>query len=326
MVNLNLLEDTSVLVVGDLIMDQFVYGEPSRISREAPVLILQESRREINPGGAGNAAVNVAALGGVSKIVSLAGKDGGWNRLQDVLKEYDICTAGVEIDEKVETAVKTRIMAGSDQVVRQQVVRIDNVQQFNEDITENLFPKIKTYIKQNITEIDALLFSDYGLGFLNKSLIDDIIYLCQQNDVPIITDSRYDMLDFKQVTIATPNLEEAGKAVDMELSEENKLITAGREIIAEIDSDYLLITRGKEGMTLFYQSGNYEHIPVHNKKDVYDVTGAGDTVAAAVSLGLGAGLEVLDSVKLANIAAGIAVTKQGAAPVYLREVKEVVSL
>lgn len=326
MFDLNDLNQTSVLVAGDLLMDQFIYGEPSRISREAPVLIIDETKREINPGGAGNAAVNVSTLGGESEIISLVGNDDGWNKLEGVLQEYDICTAGIEVNETVKTAVKTRVMAGSDQVVRQQVVRIDNVQQFNSINKESLFSSIKTHIKQKLAEIDALLLSDYGLGFLEQDFLDAIIGLCQSHNVPVIADSRYDLLDFQGVTIATPNLAEAGRAVAMRLTDEDRLISAGRKIIEELSSDYLLLTRGKEGMTLFYRNGNFQHIPVDNKKDVYDVTGAGDTVAAAVALGLGAGFDVLDSVKMANKAAGIAVTKEGAAPVYLRELKEVVSL
>lgn len=317
--------ETDVIVLGDLIMDQFIYGEPARISREAPVLILDENDRKINPGGAGNAALNISALGGNTELISLAGNDNCWESLKQTLEDHDISTAGMIVDKNIQTAVKTRIMAGSDQVVRQQVVRIDKVKNTGKKLSADSLNNIKNYIKSIISRIDALLFSDYGLGLLSQELIDSIISLCKKNGIPVIADSRYGLLNFNNVTIATPNLEEAGRAAGMELSGNDEIISAGKKILNKISSDYLLLTRGKNGMTLFYDEGGYDHIPVVNQKEVYDVTGAGDTVAAALVLGLGAGLDVLKSVKIANSAASIAVTKEGAAPVYLEELIEVVS-
>ncbi len=322
MKDIDLFSEVSVLVLGDLIMDQFIYGNPDRISREAPVLILEETARQINPGGAGNAAVNIASLGGDARLAALVGDDGAWSRLGPELADKDVCVSSTHIDENLDSAVKTRIMAGSDQIVRQQIVRLDSRQKGQvKDVHRQ---KLYGSVAEIIDEIDVVLFSDYGLGLFKGEFISRLVNLCRSHAVPMVADSRYQLLDFAGVTIATPNLEEAGRAVESEIEGEEEVVAAGREILSSLQSDFLLLTRGKEGMTLLEAGGDYEHIPASNRLDVYDVTGAGDTVAAAVALGIGAGLEVLTAVKLANAAAGVAITKEGAAPVFKEELKEVV--
>ncbi len=322
MKDIDLFSEVSALIIGDLIMDQFIYGSPDRISREAPVLILEETARQINPGGAGNAAVNIASLGGNARLASLVGDDGAWSRLGPELADNDVCTSSTHVDENLDSAVKTRIMAGSDQIVRQQIVRLDSRQKGQ--IKDAHRQKLYDSVVEIIDEVDVVLFSDYGLGLLKGEFISRLVNLCQSHEVPMVADSRYRLLDFAGVTIATPNLEEAGRAVESEIGGEEEVVAAGREILSSLQSDFLLLTRGKEGMTFFEAGGDYEHIPASNRLDVYDVTGAGDTVAAAVALGIGAGLEVLKAVKLANAAAGVAITKEGAAPVFKEELKEVV--
>ncbi|SDL75058.1 bifunctional heptose 7-phosphate kinase/heptose 1-phosphate adenyltransferase [Halarsenatibacter silvermanii] len=312
----------SVMIIGDLIMDQFIYGQPSRISREAPVLILDETDRRIKPGGAGNAAVNVSSLGGDAHLVSPTGNDNSWRRLAGVLEEYDISTDGVEVSDSISSAVKTRIMAGSDQIVRQQVVRVDSLEA--DLVSDDHRRAIEEYVKSMISKVDAVIFSDYGLGLFSEDLIGRLLEICRKSSTPSITDSRYQLLKFSGTTIATPNLEEAGRAVGFEPKSDAEVLQVGRQILSQLKSEYLLITRGRDGMTLFYSEDDYEHIPVSNKLDVYDVTGAGDTVAAAVAVGMGADMAVGRAVRLANKAAGVAVKKEGAAPVYLDELKEVV--
>ncbi len=318
-----LIAESRILVLGDIIIDEFVIGRPDRISREAPVIIMEEIERHVCPGGAANAAANAISLGGKTELLGVVGADNNWQRLAASLDKGPIEISGVVVSEAVDSAVKTRVMAGGKQLVRQQIVRIDNTRGIR--VTDSNRTLLLSRLQDKIADFDVLILSDYGLGVFTGEFIAEVIELAREAGIPVLADSRYQLLDFTGVTLATPNLEETSRAWGQSIDQEADIIEAGRQLIARLSSEYLLITRGAEGMSLFYQDGGYQHIPVNKKAEVYDVTGAGDTVAAVLALSLGAGLNIEKGAKLANFAAGLVVEKPGVDVVHPEELVRVIA-
>ena len=300
----------NILVLGDMIADEFISGQPERISREAPVLILEQQNQEILPGGGTNAANNVSALGGQVYVAGVIGDDRVGRELTQQLKAEGIKTEGLIVDHSRPTAVKTRILAGGEETVKQQVVRVDKLE--THPISNEVEAKLLTYIKEVIDEIDAILLSDYGNGVFTDSLKEKVIALAQKNNKLITADSRYSLKTFKGINIATPNREEAEAAVGFELEKEAEIKKAGAELKADLDAEAILITLGGEGMQIFTDEGS-THIPPSNYAEVYDVTGAGDTVIGTLTLALASGASMVEAMKLSNYAAGIVVRKLGVA-------------
>jgi len=315
--------DKNILVIGDIIVDEFIFGRPARVSREAPVIIMEETDREVSPGGAANAAANIASLGGKAELLGLVGGDNYWGRLKKNLSAREILCSDILVNNRMHSAVKTRVVAGGEQVVSQQVVRIDNTMGL--EVSSRERERLLSSLTAKISSIEAIILSDYGLGLFNKSFNQKIISLAQEEEVPVLVDSRYQLLDFVGATIATPNLEETARLRGAEISDQQEVIRAGKSLLKDLQSQYLLITQGSEGMTLFFKEGNYQHIPVENKVEVYDVTGAGDTVVATLALALGAGFDIITAVELANKAAGIVVSKPGVATVKPEELVQVMA-
>ncbi len=310
------INEQKIMVVGDIIADVFIIGRPERLSREAPVLILQYKEKKILPGGGANAANNINALKAKVKLVGLIGRDKTGLDLKTKLDISGIDTQGIMIDSERSTVVKTRILAGGDQVVKQQVVRIDNL---NKSPLKKNEDKIINYIEKNSSDINAIIVSDYGNGVLTNTIKEYLINLSENSDKLVAVDSRYNLLDYTKVNIVTPNLDEAGTAINKRITTQTEVISAGKELIGKLKSDYLLITQGKDGMTLFAKDSEYKHLPVANLSEVYDVTGAGDTVVGTFVLAICAGATALEAMKLANYAAGIVVRKSGVATVKPEE-------
>ncbi len=308
------------MVIGDLIIDEFLFGKPSRISREAPVLILEEENREFRPGGAANAAYNIASVSRQAKLLAISGKSKSWDNLSGLLANRGVDISDILL-EGTNNNLKTRVIAGSNQVVDQQIVRIDK--KYDSEIKEEYRDNIFERFTANLSEVGALLLSDYGYGLLNQNLIERIIEKALASDIPVVVDSRNQLGKFKGATIATPNLEEASQFWGSPIKSESDLKKAGNFILKELDSRYVLITRGAEGMTLFDQN-SYRTVPVANKVEVFDVTGAGDTVSAVITLALAAKIPILDGVKLANYAAGEVVKKPGVASVSPEEIRDAI--
>lgn len=312
----------NIMVIGDLIADEFIVGKPERLSREAPVLILRQQEKTITPGGGANAANNICSLGGRVKLVGVLGNDDSGQILKRDLLDKGIDVSGVVVDYDRPTTVKSRILAGGEQVVKQQIARVDNLD--DSPIKRDIEDGLLSYIRQEIDTVDGLLLSDYGNGVMTDRLKKEIITLAKYKNKFVAVDSRYNLLDYQGATFATPNLEEVSYALDRKVVTQDDVVLGGKELLAKLKLEYLVITQGGEGMTFFTNDGEFQHIPPTNFTEVFDVTGAGDTVVGTLCLAVGSGADIYTAVKLANYAAGIVVRKRGVATTGPEELKEVV--
>ncbi len=310
-----------ILVWGDIVCDEYIYGDVSRISREAPVLILKKSGSEYRPGGAANAANNLASLGAKVKIMGVVGEDEQGEKLAALLKKKGIDTTCIYTNKKFSTITKIRIMAGGIDRPKQQVIRIDSGEKIRAgtDKTQDIFWEYFLSVKDSV---DAVLISDYSYGAVNHKTYNKIAQKLSKNNIPIIVDSRFDLLKFKNATVLTPNEEEAANVFDMSPEGTNHI---AKKILHESNPKILILTRGKKGMDVFIQNKKPLHIPIYGTNEVIDVTGAGDTVASVIALAMSCGANGYDAARLANYAAGLVVMKMGASTVTAKELKEALS-
>ena len=310
-----------VMVIGDIVADEYILGMTSRVSREAPVLILKYDSQTVLPGCGGNAVNNIHSLGGMVFPVGIVGDDDMGRKLIALLKEKGINTDGIVSDERRLTPTKTRILAGGSNTTKQQVIRIDreNSNIVNKRIEEKLLKIFNGMSKM----MDAILVSDYGLGTISKDILNSINRLAKSGKKVITVDSRFDILNYRHITAATPNTEEVEFALNTTLNG-NNINRFGKKIISQIKSDGLLITRGKEGMTLFEKDGGITDIDIYGTDEVADVTGAGDTVISAFTLALAAKASMREAARLANYAVGIVVMKSGTATVTTEEIENAI--
>ncbi len=310
-------EGRRIAVFGDLIVDEFIYGEIARVSREAPVLILNYDSTEIVPGGAGNAASNVAALGGTPVVIGVVGRDGPGDRLMTVLGKSAIVT-GVARPRGYRTPTKTRILAGGVHSAKQQVVRIDRaaVAGSAEAHRDDIEPKLL----RAVGRCDAMLVSDYGTGLVSPQLVAAAQKALAAG--PIFMDSRYALLRYRGITACTPNESEVEQLFDVRIGENARVLErAGRELLSRTRSRAVLVTRGSRGMALFERDLPTVHIPIHGSDQISDVTGAGDTVIATMTLARAAGATFEEAARLANYAGGLVVMKRGTATVTADELR-----
>lgn len=314
-----------VLVFGDLIADEYVYGRIARVSREAPVLILEYDATEVLPGGAGNAASNVASLGGVVRLVSLVGRDEPGRRLFKVLPA-NVERKGLSRPGGYRTPVKTRILAGGIHSAKQQVVRIDR--HTGEPVSESQRALAERAAMKALPNADAVLISDYGSGLVTPRFVAALAAKLRgkKRRVPILIDSRYALTRYRGLTACTPNESEVeqvlGVAIDDKIA---ALERAGRKLLDRTRMQCVVITRGSRGMAVFERGRKTVHIPIHGSDSIADVTGAGDTVMAAMTLALAAGATFEEAARLANYAGGLVVMKRGTATVSAAELRRAVS-
>ncbi len=302
----------SVLVIGDMAIDEMVYGTTDRMSREAPVLILRHYNTKIILGAASNAAHNISALNnGKVSVIGTYGKDYYAPILLNAFKEAKINTEYMVEDESRATTVKTRISGSCSQSVTQQIVRIDRetISPLSEE-TEN---KIIIQMTNAIPKHDAIILSDYNIGLLTDNIIKKAIELAKKYNKIIVVDSQKDLNRFQEVTSMTPNQPDSEKFVGFFIKDEESLKKAGKEMLSKTNAESVLITLGGDGMALFEKNGNFVKIPVFNKTDVFDVTGAGDTVVATYTLAMAAGLSKKNAAILGNLAASIVIRYFGCA-------------
>ena len=306
-----------VVVLGDLIADEFVSGRIARVSREAPVLILEYDKTEIVPGGAGNAAHNVATLGGAVTLVALAGRDEAGRR---VLASFPrgVDQRAITRPGGYHTPVKTRILAGGVHSAKQQVVRVDRFTR--EPMTDAWRAAWMRAAATALRRADAVLVSDYGSGLLSPAVVASLVGPLTARRVPVLVDSRYELLRYRGLTACTPNESEVEQALGVTIGDAPRVLErAGRAILKKTRMDAVLVTRGSRGMALFEPGLPTTHIPIYGSDEIADVTGAGDTVMASLTLALAAGASMADAARLANYAGGLVVMKRGTATVSARE-------
>lgn len=293
-----------MLVVGDLALDEFITGQVERVSREAPVMILRHETTERLPGGGANAVYNFACLGAQVKAVGLLGEDEQGRVLQQMFDASGIDTEGVLIDPDRPTVTKTRISGHARQSVTQQIVRLDR--KSDQLPCLSLQTQLAEYIRSQVLAVDAIVCSDYGDGVLTASVISAAL-----SHPRTVVDSQQQLGRYEGALLFTPNLPEAEKAVGYTINDSQTLKRAGKDLLALTQAKQILITRGDQGMSLFDLAGNEQHIPAFNRTEVFDVTGAGDTVVAGLTLGLAAGASFWEAAVLGNLAASIVVRSFG---------------
>ena len=305
-----------ILVVGDIMLDRFIWGGVSRISPEAPVPVVVVEKETFLLGGAANVVNNIHSLGGKASLCGVVGDDEMGQKVLKRLGEMGIERSGISIEPGRQTTVKTRIIAH-----HQQLVRIDR------ETTQH--PKVSTlrslseYLKRNIKSFDGVILSDYGKGLLTRGLVQDVIRKARQTGKFVMVDPKIkNFFFYRGATVVTPNTGEASSASRISITDEASLNRAGRNLLKRLRCDALVITRGEDGMAIFEPHQKPFLVPTE-AREVYDVTGAGDTVIGTMALALGAGASIRRATELANHAAGIVVGKVGTATVDQEELTSV---
>ena len=301
------------LVVGDVMLDEYVWGKVERISPEAPVPVVEVHDRTRAPGGAANAAAGVVALGCSASLVGVLGDDEPGGGLRDALTAAQVGAADLVVDPARATTVKTRVIAHA-----QQVVRTDF--ESSAELSSEIEAELISAIRRSMKSAGVLILSDYGKGVVSEAVAAAAIAAAHELGRPVVVDSkgrRYEK--YRGATILTPNVHDAGRAANVRIENDADLLEAADRLKVATGGAALLITRGAAGMSLFWD-GEPLHIPTE-AREVYDVTGAGDTVVAVLGAALGAGMELPEAVRLANAAAGIVVGKVGTSTVSLAELE-----
>lgn len=307
-----------ITVVGDVIMDEYLWGRVERISPEAPVPVVEVERQSHMLGGAGNVVNNIIALGGQASLCGVVGNDPMGKKLTRILDKLNNATDGLVVENRRPTTIKTRVVAHS-----QQVVRVDREER--RPVDEKSIRRILATLKEEIHESHAVVVADYGKGVVTRSLMDGIRSLCQDSQIILAVDPAIrNMAFYKDVTLITPNNYEAQQMSGIHIEDDQSLRQAGVHLLEELRCEMVLITQGDKGMTLFEGNGETTQIPTVARK-VFDVSGAGDTVIATFTLALAAGLTPAQAAVLANLAAGIVVGEVGTATVPAAKLKEVLA-
>ncbi len=321
--NLDRLRNPRILIIGDFAIDEMVFGQTERISREAPVLILQHSETKIILGTASNAANNISALNcGKAGAIGVLGDDYYGGVLIEALNKANINTDYMVVDKSRKTTTKTRISGSCSQSITQQIVRIDR--QTKTSLSPDIEAKIIENIKKAIPLYDGVILSDYHLGCLTENVIKAAVETAKAHNKIIVADIQKDMEKYKGVTAITPNQPDSEKFLGYFINDEESLKKAGEELSKKLDLKYTLITRGEKGMVLFNNTKDkpvMTKIPAFNKKEVFDVTGAGDTVVAAFTLALCAGMGPEYAMVVGNLAASIVIRQFGCHTTNLDELK-----
>jgi rfaE bifunctional protein kinase chain/domain len=314
-----------VAIIGDAIADEFVYGRVARVSREAPVLILEYDSTEVVAGGAGNAANNVAAMGGSALLAAVIGRDEPGRRMLESLHRR-VNPRTVIRSPRHGTTIKTRILAGGIHSAKQQVVRIDRLGGGSVD-KQSRDAFFRGAVSAALRS-DAVLISDYGGGLVSPAVVSRIRAELKRADhpIPVLVDSRYRLLSYTGLTACTPNESEVEHALGLRINDDAKVLErAGRQVLEQTKMQAVLVTRGSRGMALFVPDAPTLHIPIFGSDEIADVTGAGDTVVATMTLALAAGATFELAARLANYAGGIVVMKRGTATVSAAELRDAVN-
>ena len=316
---INKISQARILVVGDLALDEMVYGDTERISREAPVLILQHTHTKFILGSASNAAHNVAKLNnGKVSVIGVIGDDYQANDIRKAFEEAGIDSSNLIVDSTRKTITKTRISGSCSHSITQQIVRIDR--QTNSPLSVETEDKIIKKVKEQISNVDVVILSDYHIGTLSDRVIKEVIAIANNKSKKVIVDAQRNLDKYLGAYSMTPNLPDTQKHVGFELNTKAEFLKAGNTILDQIGAEAILITCGADGMVVIEKDDKYTHIPVFNKSEVFDVTGAGDTVTATYALALAVGATPVQAAIAGNIAAGIVVKQFGCATTNVDEI------
>jgi len=301
-----------IAIIGDVMLDKYVYGTISRISPEAPVPVVDIDKTELRLGGAANVANNIKALEAEPVLIGVIGTDYDSKHYLDVMRSLGLSTVGIIKDSSRPTTAKTRVIAHS-----QHVLRVDS--EVKDDITARTGKKILNFLSSNIKQFAAVILQDYNKGVLTKELIRQVINIAKKNNKPIYVDPKFhNFFEYKDVTVFKPNRKETSDILAMKIDGEASVKEAGRKLIDKLNCEYLVLTRGEKGMMLFDKEKNKTvilNIPTKARR-VADVSGAGDTVISTIAVMLAGGANIIEAVMLANQAAGIVCEEVGIIPIY----------
>ena len=304
---------TNILVIGDLMIDHYLWGSCDRISPEAPVQVVNVKKESSVLGGAGNVINNLVALGSNVDVISVIGNDNVANELKSLLKNINVSTSNLVVENDRKTSKKSRLIASQQQVLRYDMESID-------DINENSYKQIIQTLEKNINKYSSIILSDYGKGVLTTNLTKDIIKIANENNVKVLVDPKgKDYSKYKGSYTLTPNKKEAMEATNIDIKDESSLIEALKSLKTQCNLEVSLITLSEQGIAIFDDELTIKPTVA---REVYDVTGAGDTVIASIAFALGNDLDIKDAIYFANLAAGVVVGKIGSATATLDEIYE----
>ncbi len=306
------------LVVGDLMLDEYLWGKTERISPEAPVQVVDITSEDLRLGGAGNVINNLVTLGCRVYVASVLGNGQDGDLVRSMLEKIKVDTSGLLFDPQRKTSRKTRILAS-----HQQMMRFDR--ETREPITVEQEQALAAYVREQASQFDVILISDYLKGVLTEGLLQQIIRVGKERGLPVVIDPKgSDYRKYRGATLLTPNRKETEVASRVVITDQDSLRQAGHALLKNLELETLVVTRSEEGISIFFQGGKEIHLPTE-AQEVYDVTGAGDTVLSLLGVGLACGLLIEDAARMANLAAGIAVSKVGTSTVGIDEIREVFS-
>lgn len=309
----------TIIVIGDYLLDQYMIGDTGRVSREAPVVVVNYKRSSYHPGGAANAARNIASLGGTALAVGVVGDDAEGRMLSGLLRTMRVDVEGLKTGGSIETSLKIRIMSGDLHAQKQQVARVDRLRRL--DPQDGVFGELLAYLEQKIETCDGVLISDYGLGVVPGALSERAIQLGRARGIPVVVDSRHCLLEYGGATVATPNEVEALEALGLDAESAAPVEETADRLVTAAGLDSIIITRGNSGMFVRSADGATSTIGIIGSDEATDVTGAGDTVAATITLALAAGGSVREAAEMATCTAAVVVMKRGTADVSPDEVR-----
>jgi len=304
-----------IAVLGDYMLDRYLWGSVTRVSPEAPVPIVDVERETDHLGGAANVANNLAALEAIPYPIGIVGEDGTGARLLQLMREKGFQTDGLFVDAARPTTIKTRVIAH-----HQHMVRTDR--ELRDGIAPHMQEQIFTYLQELMPALHALIIEDYNKGVLAQPLLGNVLALAKQHHCPVTVDPKFNhFLDYRGVTVFKPNRKETEDVLGLRLKSQDEVVRAGQILLQKLHAENVLITLGAEGMALFQRNGEVYRIPTR-ARHVHDVSGAGDTVIATLTVALAAGADIIEAATLANIAAGVVVAEVGAVPIDKRKFLE----
>jgi len=304
-----------IAVVGDLMLDRYIWGSVNRISPEAPVPVVDMEQEQSRLGGAANVAKNIKSLGGEPLLLGIIGNDNSGKQLLNIVKESNFPLHGIITDDTRPTTVKTRVIAHN-----QHVVRIDR--ENKSDISHTIQVKIIDVLQNEISEIDGIIIEDYNKGVIVKDLIHKLIDIALKYNKIITVDPKFNnFFEYKSVTVFKPNRKETEEVMGIRLREEEDVINAGKTLLQKLQAKNVLLTRGEQGMSLFESNGNISHVPT-KALNVADVSGAGDTVIATLTMSLTSGASIKEAASLANFAGGVVCGYVGIVPIDPNELRQ----